>query len=154
MAPSTGAPISRCKMNRTVADDMLPYSDSTSRDAQTASVDRPSAAAEASRIFGPPGWIAHDLTSATSHTVFCQPLVQPRPQFGRDDFRDALRERHAESVIADGPGHGIGGFRNQVRSAGDQSPGARERFGNAAPTIAPAPSAKSALATTLGGSQP
>src|SRR5207253_1006523 len=53
------------RMKIAVADDMLPYSAKTSRDAQTRSSDRPSVAAAASRIFGPPGWIAHDLMSGT-----------------------------------------------------------------------------------------
>src|SRR5262245_60013565 len=43
--PSAPLSISRFRMKSTVADDMLPYSDSTSREAQTASADRPSAPA-------------------------------------------------------------------------------------------------------------
>src|SRR5262245_37114621 len=41
--PSAPLSIRRFRMKSTVADDMLPYSDSTSREAQTASADRPSA---------------------------------------------------------------------------------------------------------------
>src|SRR5262245_12132700 len=63
--PSAPLSIRRFRMNSTVADDMLPYSDRISREAQTASVGNPSTAAAESRIFGPPGWIAHDFTSAT-----------------------------------------------------------------------------------------
>jgi len=53
----------RCKMNRTVGDDMLPWSARTARETSPASGPTPSASIAAWTISGPPGWIAHCATS-------------------------------------------------------------------------------------------
>src|SRR3954471_1483595 len=51
-------------MNSTVAEDMLPYCDSTSREAAAMPRGRPSASSTDVRTRGPPGWMAQEPTAA------------------------------------------------------------------------------------------
>src|ERR1019366_5956217 len=53
----------RSRMNKIVGDDMLPYSVSTSREAQAMPGRSPSDSSTAPMMRGPPGWIAHEPTS-------------------------------------------------------------------------------------------
>ena len=113
---------------------------------------RPNVAATASRIFGPPGWTAHDLMPAT---VIPRKASQSSSH-GRS--RPAITSGILFDSVIPNPwsptvqvmASAASGIRHDPLAVSRQAPAGPV----GAPTTAPEPSANKALATTLGGSHP
>ena len=136
---------SRSRMNSTVGDDMLPYSANTAARRGQRLSPSPSASPAASRMCGPPGWIAQTLHRSTVSPL--PPSHGPsRPQVLARSAPAPCGQRHLEAVVADEPAHRVGRVRDQARPGRADAPRRRPRR---RPTTAAAPSAKRAFATTF-----
>ena len=116
---------SRSRMNSTVGDDMLPYSAKTPR-GPVAAGRQPSASSTASRIFGPPGWTAHDATSATrgrGRPASRQPRPQVPARSGSGTFFDSVISKPWSPTVQR-MASAESGMRHEPVAASRQAPGA------------------------------
>jgi hypothetical protein len=137
------------RINSTVADDMFPWWARTCRENRRSSGPSVSASAMAVRILGPPGWIAQPAMSAEIKFMPRQPRFAPRQKLPPNDFGHPRRKRHLETMIADIPGHRISALGEQATGKIAQLPRTVTVPGPRPTTAEAAPSAKSALATSL-----